>query len=79
MSPMVWAALMLVASIAISSLLAPRQARPKPSTMDDMNIPQVEEGTPQSVFFGTVWTGSWTVLWFGNFRTSAVKAKQGKK
>lgn len=77
---MAWVALaMAVASIAISVFMAPKPASPKPATFDDMNIPQINEGTPQAVFFGTVWTEDWMVLWTGNFRTSPVKAKQGKK
>lgn len=80
MDPMTWAALaMMVASILISAALAPKPASPKPATMDDMNIAQVKEGTPQSVIFGEVWTGDQQILGYGDFRTSAVKAKQAKK
>lgn len=80
MEPMTWIAIaMLVASLITSVALAPKPAEAKPSTFSDLNIPQVEEGTPQAVFFGTCWTEDWMVTWSGNFRTKKVKAKQGKK
>lgn len=74
-----WALAMLVASVLINAALAPKPAEAKPATIKDFDIPQVKEGTPQSVIFGEVWTSDWQVLGFGNFRTSAVKAKQAKK
>lgn len=80
MEPMTWIAIaMAVASIIMSVALAPKAAEAKPSTFDDMNMPQVDEGTPQTVIFGTCWTEDWMVLWTGNFRTKKIKASQGKK
>lgn len=69
----------LVASVVLQIALAPKPAQAKPSTFDDFDIPQVDEGTPQCVFFGECWSGDWQVLAYGNFRTSKVKAKQAKK
>ncbi|QND44204.1 hypothetical protein [Providencia phage vB_PreS-PatoteraRojo] len=74
-----WALAMLVASVLINAALAPKPASPKPATFDDLDIPQVKEGTPQVVIFGECWSGDWQVLGYGNFRTKAVKAKQAKK
>lgn len=74
-----WALAMLAASVLINAALAPKPASAKPATIQDFDIPQVKEGTPQSVVFGEVWTADWQVLGFGNFRTKAVKAKQAKK
>lgn len=74
-----WAIGMLVASYFISSLIQPKVETPKPSTIDDFDFPQVEEGTPQCVVFGDVWITDWFVLWFGKLRTSAIKSKGGKK
>ena len=74
-----WALAMLVVSIIIQVGLAPKPAQPKAATFDDFDIPQVDEGTPQVVFFGECWTGDWQVLAYGNFRTKKVKAKQAKK
>lgn len=72
-----WALIAMVASTAIQALLVkPQQV--KPTALEDFDFPQVEEGTPQAVFFGDCWTDGWMVLWYGNFRTKKIKAK-GKK
>lgn len=76
---MLWALAALVISIIIQIAMAPKPANAKPATFSDFDIPQVEEGTPQVVFFGECWTGDWQVGAYGNFRTKKVKAKQGKK
>lgn len=74
-----WAIGLLVASYAIQALLTPKPNNPKPAAFQDFDFPQADEGTPQCVIFGDVWTPDWTVLWYGNYRTSAIKKKQGKK
>lgn len=74
-----WALAALVVSIIIQVALAPKPASAKPATFEDFDIPQVDEGMPQAVFFGECWTGDWQVLAYGNFRTKKVKAKQAKK
>lgn len=80
MEPMTWAMIiMMVVSIVLSVALAPKQTQPQPGTYDDMNIPQIDEGTPQTVIFGEMWISDWFVLATGNFRTKKVKAKQAKK
>lgn len=72
-----WALIAMVASTAIQALLVkPQQV--KPTALEDFDFPQVDEGTPQAVFFGDCWTDGWFVLWYGNFRTKKVKSK-GKK
>ena len=74
-----WAIGMLIASYAIQAVLAPKPVKPKPAAFDEFDFPQVDEGTPQAVIFGDVWTSDWQILWFGNYRTSAIKTKSGKK
>ena len=70
-----------IATLVVSYLLTPKQKveTPKPATLDEFDFPQIEEGTPQCVVFGDVWIPDWTVLWFGNMRTSAILSKGGKK
>ena len=70
-----------IATLVVSYLLTPKQKveTPKPATLDEFDFPQIEEGTPQCVIFGDVWIPDWTVLWFGNMRTSAIRSKGGKK
>lgn len=77
--PIFYAIAMLVISVIINIALTPKPASAKPATLDDFNIPQVEEGTPQVVYFGENWTGDWQVLAYGNFRTKKVQARSAKK
>lgn len=71
----------LVASIAISMIFAPKnnQNSTPPAAMEDFDFPQEEEGTPQAVYFGECWSKAWMVLDVGDFRTTEIKKKGGKK
>lgn len=64
----------MVVSYALAQALQPKPKNRPPATMDDFEFPQAEEGTPQPVFFGDVWTSGWTVLSYGNLRTKAIEA-----
>lgn len=74
-----WAIGMLIASYAIQVVLTPKPTTPKPAAFNDFDFPQIDDGTPQAVVFGDVWSQDWAVLWYGNYRTSAVKTKSSKK
>lgn len=71
-----WALVLMVASYALQAILVKPQKQ-KPASLEDFEFPQWEEGTPQAVLFGDAWTDGWMVLWYGNYRTTKVKA--GKK
>lgn len=71
--------IIVVASIIISSALAPKPPVPEPAALADFDFPTYDEGTPQAVFFGDCWTSDWMVLGVGNYRTSPIKSKGGKK
>lgn len=68
-----------VVSYAISYFLAPTPKAPKPAAFEDVDFPLAEEGTEQYVIFGDCWTQDWVVLAVGNYRTSAIRKKGGKK
>lgn len=72
-----------IAIIIISTYLAytmqPKPQEPKPAAFSDIDVPQVEEGTPEIVVFGDVFIPDWTVVAMGNFRTTAIKQRNGKK
>lgn len=74
-----WQLITMIASVLISAALAPKPTRPEPATLQDFDIPQIDEGTPQCVVFGECWTSDWQVLGKGNFRTKDVKTKSSKK
>ncbi len=74
-----WSIGLLIASYAIQVLLTPKTEPAKPSSLEDFDFAQFEEGTPQAVIFGDVWTTDQYILWYGNLRTSAIKSGGGKK
>lgn len=77
---MVWG---YVAAVVIAALVAtaltPRPAAPKPSTLEDFDMPTAELGGAIPVVFGTVTITGGNVVWYGNLRTRAIKSKGGKK
>ena len=75
-----WTALILIGlSVAISIAMMPKPQVPQPEKFEDIDFPQADEGTPQAVIFGDVWSGNWTVLAVGNYRTNEIKSGGGKK
>lgn len=74
-----WGIGLLIASYAIQVLITPKTDPVKPSSLEDFDFPQFEEGTPQSVIFGDCWTEDQFILWYGNMRTSAIKSSGNKK
>lgn len=70
---------MLLASYVITAMMQPKPTKPKPAALGDFDFPQLDEGTPQIVIFGDRWISAWTVLWYGNLRTTAIKSGGGKK
>lgn len=72
-----WAIVLMVVSAVLSALLLKPMIQ-KPTSLEDFDFPQADEGTPQAVFFGDCWTNGWMVLWYGNYRNKAIKSK-GKK
>lgn len=73
------ALVLLVASFLISTALTPKVKPPEPASLDEFDFPQSEEGSPQAVIFGEVWTGDWMVLDVGNYRTTSIRSSGGKK
>lgn len=70
---------LMVVSAGLQMLLTPKATKPKPAALEEFDFPQTEEGTPQPIIFGDVWTSDWIVLWFGNYRTSRIKSSSAKK
>lgn len=66
---------LFVVSFALTSLMA-RGQKQKPASLEDFEFPQADEGTPQTVIFGDVWTAGWFVPWYGNLRTKKIKSKK---
>jgi hypothetical protein len=71
-------AVMLLTSY-LSAALAPKPPQPKPSLLEDFNVPMAEEGRPVGMVFGHVVIKSATLAWYGNLATEKIKKKTGKK
>lgn len=65
--------------VALVSYFAAKQAmknrqKQDPLSEGDVDIPQVDEGTPQAVLHGDGWTSGWTVLGWGNLTNQGIKS-----
>lgn len=81
---MVWPVIVIQIIVAIvaavvTAALAPKPEPPKPSTLDDFDVPTADDGRPIPWVFGTVWIKGPNVLWFGDLRSTAIKSSGGKK
>ncbi|RUI34537.1 hypothetical protein [Pseudomonas aeruginosa] len=79
MDPITLNITILVASYILSSALAPKPQKPKPTAFEDIDFPRCDEGDEQVAVFGQCWSKSWMVLTVGNYRTKAIKTKGSKK
>jgi len=69
----------VIATYLITAALTPKAKPQPPTAFEDIDFPQVDEGTPQAVIFGDCWSGDWVVLAVGNYRTEAVRSSGGGK
>lgn len=70
---------MMAIAYAITAMTARRAPGKAPNSIEDFDVPQDAEGTAQAVIFGDVWTESWMVLWYGDFKVEPIRKKGGKK
>lgn len=68
----------MIVSLIIQLLSQPKQVKPPAATLNDINIPTIDQGTPVCVAFGEVWVDNWMVLWYGALRNTPIK-QGGKK
>lgn len=73
------AVVMMAVSYAITASMSRRASGKTPNALEDFDVPQDAEGTAQAVIFGDVWTESWMVLWYGDFKVEPIRKKGGKK
>jgi hypothetical protein len=76
--PFLIAAVLLIASFAITALVSKAPQKPKPALFSDFNVPQSAEGTQQSIIFGDVNIEDWFVLWFGSYSSDPIYSKSKK-
>ncbi|MGH8038291.1 MAG: hypothetical protein ACREPD_11155 [Stenotrophomonas sp.] len=69
----------MIVALVVSYVLRPKPVTPKPAALEDFSVPTAEDGREVTEVFGTVWIDDPNVLWYGNLRTTPIKAKGGKK
>lgn len=74
-----WQIALWVVSMIISAALAPKPKGPKAAGLGDFTVPTAEDGREIPVLFGTRDLTGPNVVWYGDLKTKAVKAKGGKK
>lgn len=79
MDPFTWVyiAFMLL-SVAMSYANRPKTQNQKPPAVADFSVPTAEEGREIQVLHGECWVDDPNVLWYGNLRTTPIKAEGGK-
>jgi len=70
--------IMIVAAL-ISYATRPKIKPPPAATLNDVQIPTIDQGTAVPVVFGEVWVDNWMVLWYGDLSNQPIKQKGGKK
>lgn len=69
----------IIVSALVATALAPKTPKPRPASLEDFDVPTAEEGRPLPVHFGSPDDVAANVIWYGDLRTEAIKAKGGKK
>lgn len=73
MVQVIWFIVSVIVSYYASSQMMKNRQKRDPLTEKDVDIPQIDEGTPQAVLHGDCWTSGWTVLGWGNLQSEGVK------
>lgn len=77
---MVWQFVAGVALALVSTLLIrPKVPSQGPAGLEDIQAPVAEEGREIPVLFGCRMLRGPNVVWYGDFKSQAIKAKGGKK
>ncbi len=71
---------LFAASALLSALTTKAPTRPAnavPAGLGEFDIPQIAEGTPQTIVFGDCWIKDPQILWYGNLRSEAITKSVG--
>ena len=66
-------------SLAATFLIRPKTQSQAPAAFEDISAPVAEEGKAIPVLFGCRMLRGANVVWYGDYRTTPIKAKGGKK
>ena len=74
-----WYIAVFVVALAIGMSAVPKTQTQKPAGLSEINIPTAEVGREIGVLFGTRDLKGVNVVWDGDFKTTPVMKKGGKK
>jgi hypothetical protein len=75
---MYWLAAFVVGAVAMY-VLAPKVDSTPPAGIEDLKAPTAEDGREIPVLFGCRDLRAPNVVWYGDLRTTPIKAEGGKK
>jgi hypothetical protein len=70
----IWFVVTMVVSYFATKMAMKDRQKQDPLSEGDVDIPQVNEGTPQAVLHGDCWTAGWTVLGWGHVTNRGIKS-----
>ena len=74
-----WYVAVFVVALVVSYAMMPKPQSQPPAGLGDIQAPTAEEGREIPVLFGTRDIKGPNVVWYGDFRTVAIRKKGGKK
>jgi hypothetical protein len=74
-----WFVVIFIVAMVVGYALMPRPQTQPPPGVNQIQVPTAEEGREIAVLFGEKYISGPNVVWYGDFRTVAIKKKGGKK
>ena len=68
----------LAISLIINAVFSEDPDVPEASTLEDFDVPMVNQGSSIPVIFGTFLIKSANVVWYGDLKTTKVRTNAGK-
>lgn len=76
---MFWRLVLGVVFNLLAGLFVKPPPGPTASTLNDFGIPRSDEGARVTDFAGTIWQDSPHIAWYGDFASTPIRKKNGKK
>ena len=73
-----WYVAVFVVALVISYASRPKPTSQSPAGLEDVTAPTAEDGIEIPVLFGTKIIKGANVVWYGNFKTKAIKTGSSK-
>ncbi len=71
---MLWYLVVFIASVLVSAAVTPKPEKPKPSGLNDIQVPTAEPGRAIPIIFGTVLIKDPNTVWYGDLSTRPIRS-----